>query len=102
LHDPDRTLFNALESCVAGPQEKTVRKLVRESLSRKLNNCNIQMVGNEHELIELLKEIKNSPNSKRNGVRLSKKLFRKLKKNGNKKIALIMSIDDNVSTDLFA
>lgn len=53
LDDPDQSLFNALEVCAMGPQEKIVRKLARESVKRKLNHCNIQLVGNEPESITL-------------------------------------------------
>jgi hypothetical protein len=52
-------------SCALGPQEKTVRKLARESVMRKLNHCNIQLVGTESEPFELLKELENQPNLKK-------------------------------------
>jgi hypothetical protein len=61
LDDPDQSLFNALEVCAMGPQEKIVRKLARESVKRKLNHCNIQLVGNEPESITLLKEMQKLP-----------------------------------------
>jgi hypothetical protein len=61
LNDPSQSLFNALESCVMGSQEKIVRKLARESALRKPNHCNLQLVGDSKESIKLLKEIKNQP-----------------------------------------
>ena len=58
LHDPSQSLFNALESCVSGSQEKTVRKLARESAMRKPNHCNLQFVGIGSESLKMLKELK--------------------------------------------
>ena len=61
LHDPTQALFNALESCAMGPQEKTVRRLARESALRQPNHCNLQLVGDAPESIKLLKELENRP-----------------------------------------
>jgi hypothetical protein len=59
LNDPSQSLFNALESCVMGSQEKIVRKLARESAMRKPNHCNLQLIGSGSESLKLLKELKN-------------------------------------------
>jgi hypothetical protein len=59
LNDPSQSLFNALESCAIGSQEKIVRKLARESVMRKPNYCNLQLVGSGSDSIKLLKELKN-------------------------------------------
>ena len=57
LKDPPQSLFNALESAVMGSQEKTVRKLALNSVERKLNHCNIQMIGTGPKAIKVLKEL---------------------------------------------
>jgi len=58
LNDPSQSLFNALESCAMGSQEKIVRKLARESAMRKPNHCNLQLIGSGLESLKLLKELK--------------------------------------------
>jgi hypothetical protein len=58
LNDPSQSLFNALESCVMGSQEKIVRKLARESAMRKPNHCNLQLVGSDSASLKMLKELK--------------------------------------------
>jgi hypothetical protein len=58
LNDPSQSLFNALESCAMGFQEKIVRKLALESVMRKPNYCNLQLIGGSSESIKLLKELK--------------------------------------------
>jgi hypothetical protein len=75
LKDPDQSLFNALESCAMSPQEKTVRKLARESVKRKLNHCNIQLVGTEHESIEMLKELEKQPKLKKEWREIIKEIL---------------------------
>jgi hypothetical protein len=57
LKDPPQSLFNALESAVMGSQEKSIRKQALISLERKLNHCNIQLVGTGPKAIKLLKEL---------------------------------------------
>jgi hypothetical protein len=75
LKDPDQSLFNALESCAMSPQEKTVRKLARESVRRKLNHCNIQLVGTDPESVKLLKELEKQPKLKKEWREIIKEII---------------------------